>query len=474
MKKLLIVGLIVAFALSFAAGAWADSASGGGSMNVSGCGGHNGYVPIWVDATSTWQCGANGSGSMSWPGAGVAVSLGASWDTSLNAANYAAINTQLGLTIGTNTQAYNANLTTYAGITPSANVQSFLGASNYAGMKTLMGYPTTAADVYGLWSGTKDSSHCLAGDGTMQACAGGGGSMTYPSGTGLAVVSSGASWGTTISISSNVASFLAASNYAAMKTLMGYIVSGDAVSLGPITLPAGTTSNDPFIFQSGSKQTSAAAGHVAYDGTVWWLAPSTTWYAVPMLTATITAAGQVPLSTTTAGVETYSGWLLSGTAAQTYTFPSTSKTLMASDFSNASSGALPDGTTETTQAVDSNDTKLATDAYVDNQFVITGTSLTAGAAYYLNSSTGLALAKADSSSTLPAVCVATSTTICRKLGHYTTTSLTLGSIYYVSAATAGLLTATAPASVGQFVQRVGVASSTTVLEVMPSLDVLGL
>lgn len=33
-----------------------------------------------------------------------------------------------------------------------------------------------AADIYGLWSGTKDSSHCLAGDGTMQSCAGGGGS----------------------------------------------------------------------------------------------------------------------------------------------------------------------------------------------------------------------------------------------------------------------------------------------------------
>ena len=39
------------------------------------------------------------------------------------------------------------------------------------------GAPTAAAaaDVYGLWTGTKDSSHCLAGDGSMQACAGGSG-----------------------------------------------------------------------------------------------------------------------------------------------------------------------------------------------------------------------------------------------------------------------------------------------------------
>ena len=42
-----------------------------------------------------------------------------------------------------------------------------------------------AADVYGLWSGTKDSSHCMAGDGTMQTCTGGGGG----GGTGWPVAS---------------------------------------------------------------------------------------------------------------------------------------------------------------------------------------------------------------------------------------------------------------------------------------------
>lgn len=57
----------------------------------------------------------------------------------LGAADYSAMRTQLSLVPGTNVQAYDADLTTYAGITPSANIQTFLGAANYAAMRTQLG-----------------------------------------------------------------------------------------------------------------------------------------------------------------------------------------------------------------------------------------------------------------------------------------------------------------------------------------------
>lgn len=63
------------------------------------------------------------------------------WDDSASAyinLSAADVRTALGLVIGTNVQAFDADLSTWAGLTPSANAQSLVTAASYAAMKALL------------------------------------------------------------------------------------------------------------------------------------------------------------------------------------------------------------------------------------------------------------------------------------------------------------------------------------------------
>lgn len=108
--------------------------------------------------------------------------------------------------------------------------------------------------------------------------------------------------------------------------------------------------------------------------------------------------------------------------------------------------------------------------------VISGTSLTAGRAYYMASG-GLTLAQANAASTLPAICIADTTTSCMFSGVYkfsSTQSWTAGNQIYISASNAGYLVTTAPSTAGQFVQKIGVAIASDTILIMPSLDIGGI
>jgi hypothetical protein len=131
----------------------------------------------------------------------------------LSAADYAAIRTQLGLVIGTNVQAFDADLTTYAGITPAANVQSLLAAANYAAMRALLDLEV-GTDFYSI---SAANAAFQAADADLTTYAG-------------------------ITPSANVQSLLGAADYAAMRTQLGLVIGTNVQAFdGDLSTWAGLT-----------------------------------------------------------------------------------------------------------------------------------------------------------------------------------------------------------------------------------------
>lgn len=102
-----------------------DSATGAYTENV---------APATVVASGSKVC----PGGLQGPSGGTPSGTAFAIANNLSEGNAATMRTNLGLAIGTNVQAFDADLSTWAGITPSANVQSLVGAANYTAIRALL------------------------------------------------------------------------------------------------------------------------------------------------------------------------------------------------------------------------------------------------------------------------------------------------------------------------------------------------
>ncbi len=130
-------------------------------------------------------------------------------------ANAATARTNLGLAIGTNVQAFSSNLSTFAGIAPSSNVQSVLSAADYAAIRALLS----------LVPGT----NVQAQDGELAAIAGltsAADKLPYFTGSGTAAV---------VDFTSAGRALLDDASAAAQRTTLG-IDTDDAVTFGSVSV----------------------------------------------------------------------------------------------------------------------------------------------------------------------------------------------------------------------------------------------
>jgi len=129
--------------------------------------------------------------------------------------------TNLGLEVGTDVQAFNSNLTTYAGITPTANTQSFLAAVNYATMRGLLDLEA-GTDFYAM------SAADTAFEGELDDSAGLAGALSDETGTGNAVFSTSPTLtGTLDAVAGDFSATLTMSGSLANIALGSNFLSGD-------------------------------------------------------------------------------------------------------------------------------------------------------------------------------------------------------------------------------------------------------
>jgi hypothetical protein len=148
--------------------------------------------------------------------------------TLVDDASAAAAQSTLGLVIGTNVQAFDTDLTTWAGVTPSANGQSLVAATNYAAMRTL---------------------------------------LTLVPGTDVQAFDTDLSTWATLTPSINAQSLVTAANYAAMRTLLTLTPGTDiqAFDSDLSTIAGLTATTDSFIQSKASAWTTRTVAQVKTD-----------------------------------------------------------------------------------------------------------------------------------------------------------------------------------------------------------------
>jgi hypothetical protein len=222
---------------------------------LQGCG--DNQVLSWDSANSYWKCnsisgvgGMTGSGSNGNPavwGASntltevAAIDIAHGGTGSFSAAN---ARIALGLKIGTDTQAWSANLDAFSLIAPSADIRAMLATANKAAARTSLGIGTLAT----LNQGTINNGNICSWDGTYINCntAPGAVGTSYSTGSGLSAAGSVFSLGGALSAN---ATFTGAGNFDMSAGTGTFSTGTGAVALNGATVVA---ANKNFSLASGS------------------------------------------------------------------------------------------------------------------------------------------------------------------------------------------------------------------------------
>jgi hypothetical protein len=133
----------------------------------------------------------------------------------------------LGLVIGTNVQAYDADLATWATLTPSANAQSLVTAADYSAMRTLLALvPGTNVQAFdadlSTWAGLTPSANAqsivVAADyAAMRSL------LSLVVGTNVQAFDADLTTWATLTPTANAQSLVTAADYAAMRSLLSLV-----------------------------------------------------------------------------------------------------------------------------------------------------------------------------------------------------------------------------------------------------------